>query len=247
MPAPTINRADVRKLGKTQEAAIKAAQRELGMIWRETDGLPPAQRRDALIELTSALVSKYQDLSSTAAADWYELMRARWFDDEFEVNPFEANPNDDATLRRVLRACADRLFPESANYNPEAYLTYLSDIIGRNIRQAGRATVARNVSRDPRKPRWGRVTSGSETCMFCFMLASRGFVYRSRDTAMEGHCHCDCQVVPEFKPGANRIKGYDPSAMSDIWQAAVEEAGTSSKLSAIFAALRRQNPTRFGV
>lgn len=61
-------------------------------------------------------------------------------------------------------------------------------------------------------PTWGatgtrgamfaRVPTGTETCTFCLMLASRGAVYHTRKTAGEWrHFHrgCDCKVVPSFE------------------------------------------------
>lgn len=61
--------------------------------------------------------------------------------------------------------------------------------------------------------RWARVPTGSETCAWCLMLASRGFDYLSSDTARAGnHNGCDCMVVPGKK--GTDIEGYDPDAMA---------------------------------
>ncbi|WP_419060046.1 hypothetical protein [Ellagibacter isourolithinifaciens] len=49
---------------------------------------------------------------------------------------------------------------------------------------------------------FARVPTGTETCTFCLMLASRGAVYHSRKTAGEFkhfHRNCDCKVVPSFE------------------------------------------------
>lgn len=42
-----------------------------------------------------------------------------------------------------------------------------------------------NAARDPLRPKWARVPSGTETCQFCLMLASRGFAYTSEKSASE--------------------------------------------------------------
>ena len=55
---------------------------------------------------------------------------------------------------------------------------------------------------------FARVPTGTETCTFCLMLASRGAVYHTRKTAGEWrHFHrgCDCKVVPSFE-GDGTIK-----------------------------------------
>ena len=67
-----------------------------------------------------------------------------------------------------------------------------------------------NGRRDKRKPRYARVPTGAETCDFCLMLASRGFVYRSESTAFASHVHssCDCRVTPGWE--GMEVEGYDP-------------------------------------
>lgn len=86
---------------------------------------------------------------------------------------------------------------------------------------------------------WARVPTGRETCGFCWMLASRGPVYKhdtaglkiSKEKALEKftkgeltsefmnqwHTGCDCKVVPVFKTegweGYNRYK-----AAESLWK-----------------------------
>lgn len=75
--------------------------------------------------------------------------------------------------------------------------------------------------------RYARVPSGRETCAFCFMLASRGFVYWSEEDAggmgHKYHSHCDCVIVPGFhkSSGVNedeQIEGYKPSKLYERYQ-----------------------------
>ena len=66
---------------------------------------------------------------------------------------------------------------------------------------------------------WARVPSGTETCGWCFMLSTRGFVYATESTAgglgHKFHLHCDCIIVPGTKKTV--IEGYDPKAMYSRW------------------------------
>lgn len=81
-----------------------------------------------------------------------------------------------------------------------------------------------NGSRDRARPYYARVPSGSETCAFCLMLASRGFVYRSAKSAGEldhYHAHCDCRVVAGWGSDP-QVGGYDPSAIYDRWQGVMD-------------------------
>ena len=64
--------------------------------------------------------------------------------------------------------------------------------------------------------RYARVPAGSENCAFCEFLASRGFVYRSGESAgvsRKYHPHCDCQIVPVWGKKTPKIAGYDPDAL----------------------------------
>ena len=67
--------------------------------------------------------------------------------------------------------------------------------------------------------RFARVPQGPTTCEFCLMLASRGFVYLSQESAGEFdqfHVHCDCRIVPGY-PGME-LEGYDPDLYYDMWK-----------------------------
>jgi hypothetical protein len=81
-----------------------------------------------------------------------------------------------------------------------------------------------NVRRDPDKPRFARVPQGEKTCDFCIMLASRGPVYLTEESAgafTKFHANCDCKVVPFWgtagagysrRTSAMTVEGYDPDA-----------------------------------
>ena len=67
--------------------------------------------------------------------------------------------------------------------------------------------------------RFARVPAGGETCPFCLMLASRGAVYYTEETAGANshyHAHCRCQIVPSWDGAA--IEGYDPDLYYDMWK-----------------------------
>lgn len=68
----SVTRTDVARLGKAQSQAVSLARRELGRLWMELEGLPPARQRDMLLDLLPALCRKYGDIGSVAAAQWYD-------------------------------------------------------------------------------------------------------------------------------------------------------------------------------
>lgn len=66
---------------------------------------------------------------------------------------------------------------------------------------------------------FARVPMGPTTCDFCLMLASRGFVYLSKESAGEFdryHRHCDCRIIPGA--AGTEIEGYDPETYYDMWK-----------------------------
>jgi hypothetical protein len=100
-----------------------------------------------------------------------------------------------------------------------------STMAGAGYRQAingGRDTISDTVRADPRAAGWQRVASPL-CCAFCAMLASRGPVYQSEESAsFEPHDLCNC--APEVV--YSRDTPWTPQAQQfrDAWQIATEGA-----------------------
>lgn len=85
--------------------------------------------------------------------------------------------------------------------------------------------------------RFARVPSGVDTCKFCAMLASRGAVYSSEETAgKEIHENCHCTCVPSW--GGSEIEGYDPKEYYDRWKHPEIYEGLDSIIANSLACLR---------
>ena len=66
------------------------------------------------------------------------------------------------------------------------------------VLDAGRNTIIDNVQRDRKAHGWYRVTE-PKPCYFCALIATRGPVYRSEQTAdFKAHDHCRCHASPNF-------------------------------------------------
>ncbi|TPF89172.1 MULTISPECIES: toxin glutamine deamidase domain-containing protein [unclassified Bifidobacterium] len=220
MPVTT---KDLNQLRTSQQEAVRLARLDLGELWWDIAGLPAAKQRDILLDLVPAIIGKYSDMSSTAAADWYEHVYARHFDDAFTAEV--ENPNRDEAVRKLIRWKAGVLWDSpDRKANPDELLRYLNNLMDREIRNPGRQTIRSNARRDPHKPRYARVPNGRQPCAFCIMLASRGYIYASEDTADFGTSfhggNCRCEIVPEWGKGLNRIEGYDPDEYLRIYETA---------------------------
>ena len=84
-----------------------------------------------------------------------------------------------------------------------------------------RYTPRRNYKNTPRRVgdvAYARVPTGAETCTYCMMLASRGFVYRSAESAGHAdHRGCNCMIVAG-RYGLSTVDGIDQDAQYECWR-----------------------------
>lgn len=83
---------------------------------------------------------------------------------------------------------------------------------GDQPRRTANRTVTENATISGARIKYARVPIGIETCEFCNMLASRGFVYHSKESAGEFtkyHPDCRCAVIPGYE-GSDGVDGYAP-------------------------------------
>lgn len=140
------------------------------------------------------------------------------------------NYDPDASSGRVPEATEEAtraILQRAVDGDVDGCVEQLLQRIDYEIKRGAGTTVLNAGQRDPVKPRYARVPTGAETCDFCIMLASRGFVYHSETSAgMLDHWHanCDCRVVPGFGKEP-KVDGYDP----DEWYARYEDLGTQER------------------
>jgi hypothetical protein len=233
------SRADLDRLSAAQRELVRMAQNELAGFFSSVDLSRPELVRDALIEIVPLLTREYGELVATVAAEWFEEVHPG----TYLAQTASATFPDDAIVENV-RYHAGSLFTD----DPYATLSGISGAIQRFVLYSGRTTVARNVQLDRERPRFGRVPTGAKTCAWCSMLASRGFVYLTKDTAgivaSDYHDDCDCQIVPEWDSGSSHIAGYDPDRLYDQYLQAREASGSGDPKD-IAAYMRRMFPDDF--
>lgn len=192
-----------------------------------------------MVAFMPRLVQVYGDVAAAAAAEWYESVRAREVGGVY--NAVAAAGIGDVAPQKGARYAAGHLFTE----NPNQTLTVLSGAVQRYVLHSSRETIAGNVARDRARPKLARVPTGAKTCAFCSMMASRGFVYRTRDTAgafSDWHDDCDCQIVSEWGAG-DQIAGYDPDRLYGMYSSARDAVGGDPN--EILAEMRRMFPDEF--
>lgn len=189
--------------------AVQASAGELARLWGSITGGPPELVRDAILDVLPSLTQRWGEAAAAAAADWYEELRAdaaapgRF---TARVAPALSPTQEDALLQRARWA----LGPLFAG-DPSRALSRLTGLVDEHIRRAGGDTIAASVEHDPARPRFARIPVG-ETCAFCIMLAGRGAVYHSPETAGEftKYHHADDCVITPIWPGQDYPDGYDP-------------------------------------
>lgn len=177
------------------------------------------------------------------------LHPARFSDDtdSITVEPFEWPADNDNLLDRQAAVSLagtgparvqDLVTQQRGRLDDPAFLSSLegatrnaANVAGREAIRSGRNLVDQASKRDSRVVGWARVTDGNP-CHFCAMLASRGAVYKTQNSAAttrnydfpendpeslkKYHPGCHCQVVPVY----SRTDFLTPEArsFSDQWR-----------------------------
>ncbi len=173
---------------------------ELWPVWDEED----AYTFRLLVDATLPLVLLGFRLSRQLAAEYYRAFR---FAEEVEDNGFSpilAPDPEDArvagTLYRVgLEMHRDaRAAGHNATKAREATLVRMSGSVTTLVLEGGRDTVIRSVAADRQARGWARI-AGPNACTFCRLMAARGPVYKTAQTAsFKPHDQCACGVEPAF-------------------------------------------------
>lgn len=94
----------------------------------------------------------------------------------------------------------------------------LGGAVSRLVKRTGEDTMLKNALRDKAQFAW--IPSG-DTCAFCIMLASNGWVNMSKN-ALEGghaehiHSNCDCTYMVRHTSDF-KVKGYDPEKYKQMY------------------------------
>ena len=208
-----------KRLSRQSQLASGLVSRSLDAYFAQNPGGSTADARAFAVELLKTSLPNFCDAAGTLAADFFdEMMAAENIDASGELY----DTTDWSIVEDKVRYFAGKL-------NGGDVAAFKRDVVDSTrffVMRSAYDNMVENCKAG--NVRYARVPSGFETCAFCFMLSSRGFVYHSEMTArgLHGyHAHCDCIIVPGAK-GRTRIDGYDPQTMADNWERCAQTAGT---------------------
>ena len=252
--AVTIPRAAVDFLTEEINGISADAQARVLKVLQGINWTPEniAECRDLVLQALASVMPTYTGMAAQASADFYDAARELVVGEKMgaqAISDYDPRKTEGAVrgfVRFVLR-------DEVQTFNDQVLQR-----IDYEMKRSANMSVVENGQRDPKKVRYARVPTGAETCDFCLMLASRGFVYQSEGTAGAGHTHyaCDCRCIPGWD--GMEVEDYDPRSIYDRWQDAIdakakeraERKGTtvSEERAAIMAAYGRaaKNAKRAG-
>lgn len=212
---------DVQQLARTQNRAGDVAERRMRALWKRLPIDDLGTLEDALYQLYPRLVEESAEVASSAALEWYEKQREAEGVAKAYSPVMPAGLVDENEAAKIVGAAIRDLREGTGRARVLARLT---DGARKLISDAGRATTQHAAERDPNKPRYARVPTGAETCAWCMLWASRGFVYKSEETAQfeKSHVKCDCQIVPSWDAHP-RVRGYDHTQYERMYQQAVDD------------------------
>ena len=223
------SQADFDAFVESQRSVRKLALRDVAAWWALYGHLQGDElERLAMLDIP-AIAATYGEISSTAAATFYEAARA----DAFPSSTFRAIVAESNAGGEVARNVKWALSGDDP-------LARLSKAVDMAALQDGRDTIMRNNERDPKRPRFARVPVG-KTCAWCVMLGARGAVYRTAESAGKGrkyHGNCDCQPTPSWAGGDDLPPSYDEGFYYGLYDRARAESGSRS-VKKILAAMRR--------
>lgn len=216
--AVTIPRAAVDFLTEEINGISSDAQARVLEVLRGIQWTPEnvAQCRELVIQALAAVMPTYTTMAAQASADFYDAARELAVGERLGAQAISGY--DEAKTAGAVRAFVRFV----VDGRVETFNDQVLQRVDYEMKLSAANSAIENGRRDKRKPKYARVPTGAETCDFCLMLASRGFVYGSSSSASMGHVHsgCDCRIVPGWS--GTEVQGYDPRSVYDRWQDAID-------------------------
>ena len=206
-----LSREDFENYGRMTVDLANQASAEFDQFVRSlkvTDYWPV---RETIMDFAEGLIREYGGAAALNAADFFEMQTGI-------ANALASESIDLKSLDTSLRYAISQARYDALEKSP---LSAVNQNIARQTKNYAHKTMVDNAKKN--HTMFARVPTGAHTCAFCRMLASRGFVYYSKQSAgemMQFHNDCDCHVVA----GVDGVEGYDPEELYRDYKDARENA-----------------------
>ena len=199
------------RLQKLEVGAYDYVKARVESFLRQFPEASTEQVRDFVIGTVNDAVIAFGDGASSVAADFYDAMA------EASGTGVKSAMIDTSDVSEYVEKGVRYQMTKFLGGDLTGFVSMVSKAARDQVSRRANQTMRVNAKRDGR--RYARVPMGGETCTFCAMLASRGFVYRSAKIAGEGnhfHPNCRCKVIPGFD--GMSVQGYDPNEWLFKWK-----------------------------
>lgn len=209
---------EVNALSSSGRQMVENALSRLVPMFADDSGVIPNESiagfRAAACEVMEVVCGQMADLAAARSAEFYDGVRTLSVGSR--LGALAESGREQAATEGAVRALVQSVVDTGST---ERFVREMGNRVDYEVKKAAGDCVVYNASKDKLKPRFARVPAGGETCQFCTMLASRGFVYRTaRKAGADEHYHpnCDCRIVPGFD--GMDVEGYDPETLYDEWR-----------------------------
>lgn len=187
----------VNRIGESAKSALGG--RLAALDWSDV-----ASAREQAVSMVTEVLATATDAAAQVSATFYDGVRESQVGSRLGAQALSGY--DRAATDSAIRAFAQL----AVDGRPEMIAPRVLERVDYEVKRSAGESMYRNGRMDSMEPKFARVPTGSETCPFCIMLASRGFVYDKQGANAHYHSGCDCRVVPSFIGRAARLVGYDP-------------------------------------
>lgn len=206
--------AELTQVHRQLQLSLRAATvKDVAAVWPAFDVTNPASW-PAVETALLAIVRDRGNTSAGLALQYYQEFRAA---EQIAgaATPTIADPVIDAQVRTSLKVTGlvstTRAVKAHRRDATAIGLVTVSGSVSRYVLDQGRDSILNSIAADQQALGWARVTS-THPCSFCALLAARGPVYSSEESAdFRAHDHCSCSVEPTYSrhaPWPGQAKQY---------------------------------------
>ncbi|MET0887904.1 MAG: hypothetical protein ABWX92_15815 [Mycetocola sp.] len=167
---------EVAAYGRSVDDLATLALRDVQALLSAFGDSDPVEVRNGLLLALPEVISPYLTASGDLAATWYEDLRAAAVGGSFYAK--SSGVVNDAHIESLVRWGVKPLFGQGSS----SVLSLVGGGVQRMVANAGRDTIFDNVMADRVRVGYARIPRAG-CCAFCSMLASRGAVYNSAESA----------------------------------------------------------------